>query len=60
MEPPAANPIRHEAHILKAFDIEGSQGRAVPAMARIQTQDQPDMGSCPVAGQLRGSNAVKG
>ncbi len=25
MEPPAANPIRHEAHILKAFDIEGSQ-----------------------------------
>jgi hypothetical protein len=35
-------------------------GRSVPAMARIQSQDRPDMGSCPVAGQLRGLNAVKG
>jgi len=51
-----ANPVRHETHILKAFDIEGSQAggllasrrnfaaRGVPAKARIRSQDRPYMG----------------
>jgi len=30
----AANPIRHEAHILKAFHIEGSQAGGLPSFAQ--------------------------
>jgi len=34
MEPPPANPIRHEAHILKAFDIEGSQAGGLSSFTK--------------------------